>query len=99
VKDKHKSLKPGDLVVLGKVGQVNSMVLWAAWNDMDYTAQEVKFWPAIIGRIKKGEVALVLEICMPNVGPRGAKICVPRNIIGWINCRCLKKLDGDPVET
>lgn len=97
--DKIHQLKSGDLVVLGNVGKINSMVLWAAWNDVEYSAIESKFWPIIVGDLKKGEVALVLEIYQPKIGPLGAKLCTHRNLIGWINCRCLQKLDGDLAET
>lgn len=86
------------MVVLSKVGRTNSMVLWATWNDLDYSAQEARFWPSIIGEIKMGDVALVLDIHTPQTGPVGAKICVSPNNIGWINCRCLNVL-GDPAET
>jgi hypothetical protein len=95
-KKNKKKLKPGDLVVLGTVGKTNSMVVWATWNDYDYSAE--KFWPAIVGEFRRGDVALVLEIHQPEVGPLGAKICTQQNIVGWINHRCLIKLGG-PAET
>lgn len=75
------------------------MVIWATWNDYDHTEIEQKFWPAIVGNFKRGDVALVLEVYKPAIGPIGAKICTPNKIIGWINCRCLVKMSGDLAET
>ena len=91
-----QNLKPGDLVVLVNVGKTKSMVMWATWNDLEHSAQETKFWPAIVGEIKRGEIAFVLEIYSPRVGPRGAKICTSRKLVGWINYRCMKKINKGP---
>jgi hypothetical protein len=90
------SLKPGDLVTLINIGKTTSMVVWATWNDLEHSAQETKFWPAIVGKIKKGEIAFVLEIYSPSVGPSGAKICASKNLVGWISCRCLSKINKGP---
>lgn len=87
----QKNLKPGDLVVLSKIGKCNSMALWETWDDADCTIQEIKFWPMIIGKLKKDEVAMVLEVRVSEVGSYGVKICTPQKKIGWINCRCLKR--------
>lgn len=97
--DDRYEVKPGDLVVLNAIGRVSSMVVWATWNDYDHTEIEQKFWPAIIGNLKRNDIALVLEIYKPILGPVGAKICTPNEVIGWINYKCLRKLIGDPAET
>jgi len=93
VNDKQGNLKPGDLAVLDKIENSNSIVVWTTWNDLEYSTQEVKFWPTIVGQVKKGEIALILEICAPIIGLSGAKIYTSNNIVGWINYKCLKKMD------
>ena len=93
VNDKQGNLKPGDLAVLDKIENSNSIVIWTAWNDLEYSTQEVEFLPTIVGQVKKGEIALILEICAPIIGLSGAKIYASNNIVGWINYKCLKKMD------
>lgn len=88
-------LMPGDLVSLKEIGKSYSSVLWMNWDDVDFSVEEMKFWPMIVGEIKKNEIAIVLEIYCPQRGERGVKICTSQNLIGWINYRYLTKKDID----
>ena len=89
MQENDQELKSGDLVVLAKSTNTDSMTMWSSWNDLEYSTQEIKFWPIIIGSFKKEETAIVLEVYSPKVGQQVAKIYTSKQIIGWIDCKCL----------
>ena len=93
-----KRIKPGDLAILHKKSKIDSMVVWATWTDEDYSIKELTFWPTIVGRIKRGEVVLVVDMHRPIIGPTGAKICTASGITGWIHLDYLDLLVSDPAE-
>ena len=66
------------------------MVLWSFWED--YDEQGLSTWPWIVGKIKIGELAFVIEIFYTKNSLHGAKIITQSNLMGWINTKCLKKV-------
>lgn len=89
MQENDQELKSGDLVVLTKSTKTDSMTVWSSWNDLEYSIQEIKFWPIVVGNFKKEETAIVLEIYSPRIGQQGAKIYTSGQIIGWISYKCL----------
>lgn len=90
--------RPGDLAILAKTNKVNFMVLWSTWSDAEYVFQDSTCWPTIAGRVEQKDVVLIVEVNTSHAGLVGVRICTPHNTIGWISCKCLKKLNGDPIE-
>jgi len=96
VNEESDSVEPGDLVTLANIGKIKSMVMWAAWNDLEHSTQEIKFWPIIVGKLKRGELAFVLQTYSPRIGYPGAKICTSKKLVGWIGCAYLTKINKGP---
>ena len=83
---KNKNICPGDLVTLRQ--KLNhSLVLWSSWDD--YEESYLHTWPSIMGHLRNGELAIVLEVTSLKEGINGAKIYTQESITGWANIKCL----------
>lgn len=59
------------------------MILWSVWDD--YEESFLTSWPHISGRMRVGEVAMILEVYNTKNKMQGVKICTQNNVIGWIS--------------
>ena len=71
---------------------INSLVVWETWEDYKNPNDLFKTWPIIVGKIRKNELALVLQISEQQKGSKGAKIFTESKLIGWVSLNALEKI-------
>lgn len=82
--------KPGDLVVVYNIGKSESLAVWGTWEGPEELLGN--YWPKIIGRFCKNDVAILLEIYSPLKGSIGAKIYTEKSVVGWVSIKHIRSI-------